>query len=158
MTKLHGLSGVVLACVLSIGASSSAREDEDRGDRDSHCDPRAFGAVNDGKTDNTMAIQTAINRCAAGGGGIVPIAGGGIYVTGPIELKSRIMLRISAPTVLKNTNDHTRYQPAFIGYPFRFANDPAVTGTGPSLPGKAEAMISANDVVEAGIIGDGTID
>ena len=111
-----------------------------------------------GKTDNTTAIQAAIDRCALGDGGIVPIAGGGVYLTGPIELRSRVLLRISAPTVLKNTNDHTRYQPAFIGYPFQFANNPAVTGTGPLLPGKPEAMISAVDVVESGIIGDGTID
>jgi polygalacturonase len=158
MKKLHVLSNVVLACAVSISASSVAREDQDRGDRDRHCDPRAYGAVNDGKTDNASAIQTAIDRCAARGGGIVPITGGGTYVTGPIELKSRVMLRISAPTILKNTADHTRYQPAFIGYPFRFANDPAVTGTGPVLPGKPEAMISAVDVIDSGIIGDGTID
>jgi polygalacturonase len=158
MKKRHVLSNVVLACVVSISASSAAREDQDRGDRDRRCDPRAYGAVNDGSTDNTTAIQAAIDRCAARGGGIVPITGGGTYVTGPIELKSRVMLRISAPTILKNTADHTRYQPAFIGYPFRFANDPAVTGAGPVLPGKPEAMISAIDVVDSGIIGDGTID
>ncbi len=158
MKKLHALSIVAFACVISISASSAAREDEDHGDRDRQCDPRAFGAVNDGATDNTTAIQAAINRCAARGGGIVPITGGGTYVTGPIELRSRIFLRIDAPTVLKNTTDHTQYQPAFIGYPFRFANDPAVTGTGPLLPGKPEAMISAVNVVDSGIIGDGTID
>jgi polygalacturonase len=163
MGKRHGLRAVMLACVASATAASAVRSDELRGDRDrddrSHqCDPRSFGAVNDGKTDNTTAIQSAIDRCAAEGGGIVPITGGGVYVTGPIELKSRILLRIAAPTVLKNTADHARYQPAFIGYPFRFANDPAVTGTGPLLPGKPEAMISAVDVVDAGIVGDGTID
>src|SRR5215469_15509672 len=159
MKKLRVLQ-IVLACVVSIGASSAAQEDQDRGDRDRHhlCDPRRHGAVNDGMTDNTTAIQAAIDRCAASGGGIVPITGGGVYMTGPIELKSRVMLRIDAPTILKNTTDHTRYQPAFIGYPFRFANDPAVSGTGPVLPGKPEAMISAIDVVDAGIIGDGTID
>jgi polygalacturonase len=156
MKKLHAI--VAFACLVSVGVSSAAREDEDHGDRDRHCDPRAFGAVNDGKTENTTAIQNAIDHCAADGGGIVRITGGGIYVTGPIELKSRIMLRIDAPTVLKNTTDHTRYQPAFIGYPFRFANDPAVTGTGPLLPGKPEAMISAVNVEDSGIFGDGTID
>ena len=165
MGKRHLLQAVMFACVASMTATSAVRGNEfgrdgdhDRDDRDHHCDPRSYGAVNDGKTDNAIAIQTAIDRCAARGGGIVPITGGGVYVTGPIELKSRILLRITAPTVLKNTTDHTRYQPAFIGYPFRFANDPAVTGTGPLLPGKPEAMISAVDVVDAGIIGDGTID
>jgi polygalacturonase len=167
MGKQPLLRAMLLACATSIAAVSAghgneSQSNEFRGDRDRddhfrHCDPRSYGAVNDGKTDNTTALQTAIDRCAQSGG-VVPITGGGTYVTGPIELRSRIYLRIDAPTVLKNTTDHTRYQPAFIGYPFRFANDPSVTGTGPSLPGKPEAMISANDVEESGIIGDGTID
>src|SRR5208283_3610455 len=38
------------------------------------CDPLTFGAVGDGTTDNTTAIQNAINACAAQGGGIVPLA------------------------------------------------------------------------------------
>ncbi len=165
MGKRHLLQAAMFASIASMTATGAVRGNEfrgdgdrDRDDRNQHCDPRSYGAVNDGKTDNTLAIQTAIDRCAARGGGIVPITGGGVFVTGPIELKSRILLKITAPTVLKNTTDHSRYQPAFIGYPFRFANDPAVTGTGPTLPGKPEAMISANDVVDAGIIGDGTID
>ncbi|HWX63618.1 glycoside hydrolase family 28 protein [Bradyrhizobium sp.] len=162
MSRQTRLRATMLACVALMAASGASWADglgdRDRDDHNRHCDPRSYGAVNDGKTDNTNAIQSAIDRCALSGGGIVPIAGGGVYVTGPIELRSRVFLQISAPTVLKNTADHTRYQPAFIGYPFRFANDPAVTGTGPSLPGKPEAMISANDVVDAGIVGDGTID
>jgi polygalacturonase len=157
MRKPHVLPNIVLAC-LALGASGSAWADNDFGDHDRRCDPRTYGAVNDGTTSNTIAIQTAIDRCAAHGGGVVPITGGGTYVTGPIMLRSRIFLRIDAPTVLKNTTDHTQYQPAFIGYPFRFANDPSVTGTGPSLPGKPEAMISAANVEDAGIFGDGTID
>ena len=88
----------------------------------------------------------------------MPITGGGTYITGPIHLKSHILLQITAPTVLKNTNDHSQYQPGFVGYPFEFKNDPAVTGIGPSLPGKPEAMISAYDAVDVGIVGDGTID
>ena len=122
------------------------------------CDPRTYGAVNDGATDNTSAIQNAIDTCAANGGGIVPIIGGGTYISGPISLKSHILLQIMAPTVLKNTLNHYAYQPAFIGYPFRFDNDPAVTGAGPKLTGKPEAFISANGQTDLGIIGNGTID
>jgi polygalacturonase len=122
------------------------------------CDPRGYGAVNDGRTDNAAAIQNAIDNCAAAGGGIVPVAGGGTYVTGPIYLRSNIYLEIGYGTTLKNTTDHSRYQPAFIGYPFQFKNDPAATGTGPSLPGLPEAMISAYNVSNVGIIGNGTID
>jgi polygalacturonase len=166
MRKLLVLPNIVLACML-LGAPGAAWADDDVGGRDSdgrfgdhdrRCDPRTYGAVNDGATDNTAAIQTAIDRCAAHHGGVVPITGGGTYVTGPIELRSHIFLRIDAPTVLKNTTDHTRYQPSFIGYPLRFANDPSVTGIGPSLPGKPDAMITANEAEDVGIFGDGTID
>jgi polygalacturonase len=147
-----------LLLTVAVSAKAWADNDFNRLSGNNRCDPRSYGAVNDGVTDNTAAIQKAIDDCAARDGGIVLIAGGGTYITGPIELKSRVLLRIDAPTILKNTTDHTRYQPAFIGYPFRFANNPAVTGTGPLLPGKPEAMISAINVVDSGIIGDGTID
>jgi polygalacturonase len=156
MRKPHVLPGIVVAC-LAFGGAGAAWADHDHDDK-SRCDPRTYGAVNDGVTDNTNAIQTAINRCALRGGGVVPITGGGTYVTGPIELRSHIFLRIDAPTVLKNTTDHSQYQPSFIGYPFRFANDPTVTGVGPSLPGKPDAMISAFQAEDVGIFGDGTID
>ncbi len=86
------------------------------------------------------------------------VDGGGTYVTGPLHLESHVFLRIVAPTVLKNTVDHTLYQPAFIGYPFQFANEPSVTGVGPSLPGRPEAMIAGDGLTDTGIIGDGTID
>ena len=122
------------------------------------CDTRDFGAVDDGMTDNTAAIQTAIEACASRGGGTVQIDGGGTYVTGPLHLENHVFLKIVAPTVLKNTVDHAVYQPAFIGYPFQFANDPSATGIGPSLPGYPEAMISGDGLTDTGIIGDGTID
>ncbi|CCD99267.1 glycosyl hydrolase family 28 protein [Bradyrhizobium sp. STM 3809] len=163
MRRQHLLRAVTLACLGSITAAGVVRGDESRGghrDHDDHarqCDSRRFGAVNDGKTDNAAAIQAAIDHCAQGGG-VVPISGGGTFVTGPIQLRSHVVLRIDAPTVLKNTTDHSRYQPAFIGYPFRFANDPAVSGTGPALSGRPEAMISAIDAEDTGIVGDGTID
>lgn len=44
-------------------------------------DVREFGAVGDGKTKNTAAIQRAIDACASSGGGEVRVAGG-TYVTG----------------------------------------------------------------------------
>lgn len=121
-------------------------------------DVRAYGATPDGQTDNAASIQKAIDDCAAAGGGIVQITGGGVFVSGPVSLRSHVHLLVDTGTTLKNTNDHSRYQPAFIGYPFMFKNDPAVTGTGPRLPGLPEAMISAANVTDVGILGGGTID
>jgi polygalacturonase len=53
-----------------------------------------FGAVNDGKTINTTAIQHAIDSCFKTGGGLVLFSKGD-YVTGTIELKSGVMLEIA---------------------------------------------------------------
>ncbi|GAB3537654.1 glycosyl hydrolase family 28 protein [Pontibacter brevis] len=52
-----------------------------------------YGAVNDGKTLNTKAIQAAIDACAAKGGGIVTFKPGN-YLTGSIYLKKGVHLRI----------------------------------------------------------------
>ncbi|WP_162053405.1 glycoside hydrolase family 28 protein [Pontibacter pamirensis] len=52
-----------------------------------------YGAVNDGKTLNTKAIQAAIDACAAKGGGIVSFEPGN-YLTGSIYLKKGVHLRI----------------------------------------------------------------
>src|SRR5262245_66050371 len=116
MSKQTTWRAPMLACAAWMAASGASRADalgdRDRDDHNRHCDPRSYGAINDGKTDNTTAIQTAIDRCAASGGGIVPITGGGVYVTGPIELRRRVVLQIAAPTVLKNTASRTRHQPA----------------------------------------------
>ena len=72
------------------------------------------GAVGDGKTLNTLAIQDTINRCAGAGGGTVLVPGG-VFVTGSIFLKQGVNLEIADGGVLRgsqNTNDypwiHTR--------------------------------------------------
>jgi polygalacturonase len=52
-----------------------------------------FGAVGDGQTLNTLAIAAAINEAASKGGGKVVIPSG-LWLTGPIMLKSNINLHI----------------------------------------------------------------
>jgi polygalacturonase len=105
------------------------------------CDPLTYGAVADGVTDNTVAIQTAIDTCAAQGGGTVPFDSG-VFLTGPFTLKSHILLRVNAGATILGTTDQSRYVPAFIGTRYR----------------PNEALISTADATDVGIIGDGTID
>ena len=57
----------------------------------------AYGAKNDGKTDNTSAFAKAITACNAAGGGTV-IVPSGTYVTGAIYLKSNVNLRLDGAT------------------------------------------------------------
>src|SRR5262249_30479113 len=53
----------------------------------------AFGAVGDGVTTNTTAIQAAINAASDAGGGIVEIPKG-VFLSGPIQMASRINFRV----------------------------------------------------------------
>ena len=59
----------------------------------------SFGAVGDGKTDNTQAITQAITQCAQQGGGTV-VFPAGTYVTGTLHLQSGVTLRLEEGAVL----------------------------------------------------------
>lgn len=48
-----------------------------------------YGAIADGNTLNTGAINEAISDCNAKGGGVVLIPGG-MWLTGPVEMKSNV--------------------------------------------------------------------
>lgn len=58
-----------------------------------------YGAVGDGETLNTNAIQLAINACAAGGGGMVFIPPGR-FVSGSITLSGNITLHLASGAFL----------------------------------------------------------
>ena len=55
-------------------------------------DIRDFGAVGDGITANTTAIQSAIDACCKDGFGSVLVRGGR-YVTGTIYLKDNVTVQ-----------------------------------------------------------------
>lgn len=69
---------------------------------------RDFGAVSDGKTLNTEAINAAVEACAAAGGGQVIIPKG-LWLTGPIILKSGINLHVEAGAVVLFTPNYEQY-------------------------------------------------
>jgi len=58
------------------------------------------GAVGNGEVLNTAAIQKAVDDCAASGGGSVLVPAG-VWVTGSIELKSKVALRLEAGAILR---------------------------------------------------------
>lgn len=62
-------------------------------------DIRDYGAVGDGVTNNTKAIQSAIDRCVKEGGGRVLITDG-VYMTGTVVLGSGVELHIAQNTTL----------------------------------------------------------
>ncbi len=67
-----------------------------------------YGAVGDGATLNTKAIQATVDACAAAGGGQVVVPAG-IFVSGPIFLKSNIELHLSPGAVLRGSRNMDDY-------------------------------------------------
>ncbi|CAN5530814.1 glycoside hydrolase family 28 protein [soil metagenome] len=68
----------------------------------------AFGAKPDGVTLNTKAINAAITACSQKGGGVVLVPSG-LWMTGPIELKSNVNLHLRKAATLLLTPDKSQY-------------------------------------------------
>jgi polygalacturonase len=103
-----------------------------------------FGAVGDGRTLCTGAIQAAINACGAAGGGKVFVPAGK-YLTGPIFLKSNLELEVMAgASLLGSTN---------------FADYPTIPGWWEGLERTVYAsLITGIDLENVAITGQGTLD
>jgi polygalacturonase len=73
-----------------------------------------YGAVGDGKTDNAVAIQKAIDACTKAGGGKVIIPAGQTFMTGPFNLKSNIEFYVEVNArVLANPDEKVYQKSAF---------------------------------------------
>ena len=83
---------------VSLAAVASARD----------FDVRRFGAVGDGVAKDTAAIQSAIDACAANGGGRV-VLDDGRFLSGTITLKSGVELHLGATAVLQGSSSCDDY-------------------------------------------------
>jgi polygalacturonase len=68
-----------------------------------------FGAVADGKTGNTKAIQAAIDKCAATKKGGIVVVPEGTFLSGAIFLKQGVNLLLEKDGVLKGTTNPEDY-------------------------------------------------
>lgn len=93
-----------------------------------------FGAVGDGKTLCTTAIQTAVYRCETAGGGQVLVPAGQ-FLTGSIILKNGVELHLEKGATLLGSTHHRDYK-----------------------KNNWYALILANGQQNIGITGSGTID
>ena len=109
-------------------------------------DIRDAGAVGDGKTINTTAIQTAIDRCAETGGGRVVVPPGR-FLSGTIVMKSGVELHIDQGAVLLGSTDHDDY-PRQPTPKYRSHKD----------RGGFYALIYAEGAENIAVTGSGTID
>jgi polygalacturonase len=107
-------------------------------------DITAYGAVGNGTTLNTEAIQKAIDKCYKSGGGKVVIPSG-IFLTGTISLNDNITLQLKKGAVLLGSTDVNDYKNL----------DPFVDGLGISV---GWALVVAVDKKNISIEGEGTID
>ncbi len=92
-----------------------------------------FGAVGDGRANDSVAIQKSIDACAATGGGQVLLPGGKTFLAGAIVLKSGVDFHIARGAVLKSSSNWRDF-----------------------LPGGA--LLFAKDATGISISGDGTLD
>lgn len=91
-----------------------------------------FGAVGDGATLDTQAIQRAVDACAAQGGGRV-VAPGGVFRSGPIMLKSNIEFHLSAGCLIRGSREMSDYPCLDFeaqGYHIDFFHASLLTGIG----------------------------
>ena len=85
---------------------------------------RDFGALGDGSTDDTTAIQNAINACNAAGGGVVYFPDGVYIVGGALQDTSGANAQLVLPVRLRSTDTFATIE--FRG-PYQPANNPRVT-------------------------------
>lgn len=107
----------------------------------------SFGAVPDGKTLNTAAIQAAIDACHAAGGGRV-VGGPGRFLTGSVRLKDHVELHVSRGCRLIGSPNPDDYQ-RLTSPGFRDAHAPENT---------ADYLIGAAHATDIAITGPGEID
>lgn len=65
-----------------------------------------YGAKGDGKTNDTQAIQAAVDACSDGGSVILS---DGTYMSGQIKLKSNMTLWVDRSAILKGIQDNSMY-------------------------------------------------
>jgi polygalacturonase len=108
---------------------------------------KTLAAADEAKLD-TVRIQKALDRCAKGQSVVLKADGArNAFLTGPLDLRSGVTLRVDAGVILFGSRDPKIYEvrPGSCGL---VAED----GRG------CRAMINGNDAPDAGVMGPGTID
>jgi polygalacturonase len=108
-------------------------------------DVTKFGALGDGVTVNTKAIQAAIDKCAKHRGGGVVVVPKGTFLSGAIFLKQGVNLMVEKDGVLKGTtnpDDYPQIQTRWEGTEEMWTS----------------AFVNADGMTDLEISGGGTID
>jgi polygalacturonase len=111
-------------------------------------DVRDFGAVGDGRTNDTQAIQRAIDACDRLGGGLVRLPAG-TWLSGTLHLRSRVTIEVTPGAVLLASPDDRDFAPR-ERLPFRTGSDFETTDF-------ANALLAGRDLERVAIVGGGVI-
>ena len=101
------------------------------------------GAIPDGKTKCTTALQRAIDKVNLAGGGLVYVPPG-TYLTGGLELRSRVTLYLEAGAVLLGSSEIADYTPR--------------AGMGIAGDANAHHLLFARDAEHVTVCGQGIVD
>jgi hypothetical protein len=112
---------------------------------------RDYGALGDGKTLDTKAINQAVRACS-GAGGCTLVFPPGEYVTGTFELLSNVTVYLEAGAVIRGSKNLADYG-ALADYGFG-----DVFGVNSSGEGAKMGMIVARNAKNIAIVGRGVID
>jgi polygalacturonase len=102
------------------------------------------GARGDGRGDDTLALQRAIDECHATGGGHVVVPRG-VFLTGALRMRSRVDLNLSAGATLLFSDDPDRFPPVRTRY------------EGLECVNRSP-MLHARDEADIAVTGSGTLD
>ena len=141
-----GLGAAALATTASAAPAPIAKAKAPK--TDLRLDPRDFGAKGDGTSKDTVALQTALDRCAVLGGGQVVVPAG-VYLTGALRMGSNTALVLDEGATLQGSPDlvdypvvqvrwEGRWTPGYVGLIWaQDAHDVAIAGKGKILGSKA---------------------
>ncbi len=138
--RCFGLTGVLCALVV----------------RAEVIDIRSHGAVGDGRTPNTAAIQAAIDAASRAGGGVVVVPPG-VFLTGSIELRSQVTLRIEEGALLQGLGPVEGAYPVQPVTPSPRLELAAAFAAGASPP-QVAALIFARGQRNIAVEGSGVVD
>ncbi len=127
----------ISACSFTVDANSQAQTEKRYVITD-------YSAIGDGQTINTQAIQDAINKCAADGGGVLVVPKG-TFLCGSIFFKQGVDLLIEKDGVLKGTDNPDDYPQVET----RWEGEEMVW---------TAALLNFFDMTDVDLTGEGTID
>lgn len=146
MNPLLKIPAAALAVALSVTASAQLPKVLLPVFRKDTVSIAAHGARPDGITLNTNSINSAIAAVAKKGGGVVLVPAG-MWLTGPLVLKSNTNLHLARNAVLQFTTDHSQYQLVEGNW----EGQPAVRNQSPiSATGAQNIAITGYGIIDGG--------